>query len=74
MLGPALLALGLLALLGIFKRLTLFAMALLYTSLTYGLVLIKQDGGVAWLGIHIALIAMGLALARHDRFALTQKL
>jgi thiosulfate dehydrogenase [quinone] large subunit len=41
--------------------------------LTVGLILIKQDDGVAWLGIHVALVAFALALARHNRFTLLKK-
>lgn len=69
-LGPALLILGLTLLLGIATRFTLFAMGLLYTSLTFGLILIKQDAGVAWLGIHIIMIVAALALAKYNRFAI----
>jgi thiosulfate dehydrogenase [quinone] large subunit len=72
-LGPALLILGLTLLLGIATRFTLFAMGLLYTSLTFGLILIKQDAGVAWLGIHILIIVAALALANYNRFALLKK-
>lgn len=73
LLGPALLLLGLLVLLGIARRVSLFAMGLLYTSLTVGLVLIHQDGGVAWLGTHVVLIAVALIYADQDRFALAAK-
>lgn len=73
-LGPLLLLLGVTTLLGFCTRLSLFAMAVLYTSLTFGLILIKQDGGVAWLGIHLGLIALALAYARYNRFALGAKL
>jgi thiosulfate dehydrogenase [quinone] large subunit len=48
-------------------------MGLLYTSLTFGLILIKQDAGVAWLGIHILMIVAALALANYNRFALLKK-
>ena len=74
-LGPALLVLGLTILLGIASRTSLFALGLLYISLTWGLILLGDMGtpGVAWLGIHMALIVMALALADHDRFTLTKK-
>lgn len=72
-LGPALIILGLTVLLGIATRISLFAMGLLYTSLTFGLILLKQDAGVAWLATHIVLIVMGLALAQYNRFAVTRK-
>lgn len=73
-LGPALLILGVTVLLGIATRFSLFAMGLLYTSLTFGLILIKQDAGIAWLGTHIILIVMGLALAKYNCLAITKKL
>lgn len=72
LLGPALILLGIALLLGITTRLSLFATGLLYTMLTAGLILIGQDQGVAWLGIHITLVAMALLLADHNRFALTR--
>jgi len=73
LLGPLLLVLGITTLLGFCTRISLFAMGLLYTSLTFGLILIKQDGGVAWLGVHLILIAIGLVYARYNRFAVGAK-
>ena len=70
-LGWALIALGIAVLLGLWTRASLFLMGLLYVSLTFGLILIKQDGGVSWLAIHVALIAMALSLAKYNRLALT---
>ena len=72
-LGPALLILGLTLLIGIATRYTLFAMGLLYTSLTFGLILLGQDAGIAWLGTHILLIVAALALAKHNRFEVLKK-
>jgi len=72
-LGYVLIILGITLLLGVCTRASLFVMGLLYTSLTFGLILIGQDGGIAWLGIHIALIAMALSMARHNRLALVPK-
>jgi hypothetical protein len=69
-LGPMLVLLGVTLLLGILPRVSLFLTGLVFTSLTVGLMLIKADDGVAWLGIHIALVAMALALVRQNRFAL----
>ena len=71
-LGPVLILLGILLLIGIATRLSLFAMCLLYTSLTIGLILIGQDQGVSWLAIHIGLVALALALVDHNRFAVTR--
>jgi len=72
-LGPALLALGLAILLGFFTRTSLFLLGLLYISLTWGLILIKEDSGVAWLGIHMILIVMALMLAKYNRLCLLKK-
>ncbi|MDA9260483.1 hypothetical protein N9P58_01320 [Puniceicoccaceae bacterium] len=72
-LGPALILLGLGVLLGIAQRISLFAMGLVYTSLTFGLILINQSSGVAWLGVHIIMVVMALALAKHNRFAVLKK-
>jgi len=73
MLGYVLIILGITLLLGVCTRASLFVTGLLYVSLTVGLILIGQDGGIAWLGIHIALIAMALSMARHNRLALVPK-
>ena len=73
LLGPALIVLGLMLLLGLGTRLSLFLQGLLYIALTVGLILIKQDDGVAWLGIHIALITLALMLAKHNKLALLKK-
>jgi len=72
-LGPTLLVLGLTILLGFATRTSLFLLGLLYISLTWGLILIREDAGVAWLGVHMILIVMSLMLAEHNRFALTKK-
>jgi len=73
LLGPALIITGLMLLLGLGTRLSLFAQGLIYTTLTVGLILIRQDDGISWLGIHIALVAFALALAKHNKFALLKK-
>jgi thiosulfate dehydrogenase [quinone] large subunit len=65
-LGPLLLILGLTVLLGIATRVSLFAMGLVYTSLTVGLILLGQDAGIAWLGIHILMIAAALFNVKHN--------
>jgi thiosulfate dehydrogenase [quinone] large subunit len=72
-LGPALIILGLTVLLGILPRVSLFLMGLLYTSLTFGLILLKQDAGIAWLAIHIIMIAMALVYQRYNRFQVFKK-
>ena len=72
-LGPALIILGLALFLGIATRFSLFLMGLIYTSLTFGLILIKQDAGIAWLGVHIIMIVMALALAKYNKFTILNK-
>jgi thiosulfate dehydrogenase [quinone] large subunit len=72
-LGYALIVLGVMLLLGLCTRTSLFLMGLLYISLTYGLILLGQDAGVAWLAIHVGLIAGALLLARHNRLALMKR-
>lgn len=72
-LGPALIILGVTILAGIASRVSLFALGLLYVSLTWGLILIKQDPGVAWLGTHMVLIVGALALHEHNKFRLLKK-
>jgi len=72
-LGPALIILGLTLLLGLGTRISLFLQGLLYIALTIGLMLIDQNEGVAWLGIHIGLVAMALVLVDHNRFTLLKK-
>jgi thiosulfate dehydrogenase [quinone] large subunit len=73
LLGPALIVTGLMLLLGLGTRLSLFAQGLIYVALTVGLILIHQDDGISWLGIHVVLIAIALVLARHNRFAILKK-
>jgi thiosulfate dehydrogenase [quinone] large subunit len=71
-LGYLLVALGLMLLLGLRTRDTLFAMGLLYTALTFGLILLAQDQGVAFLGVHIVLIVLALNLVQYNRLTVTR--
>ena len=73
LLGPALILTGLMLLLGLGTRLSLFVQGLIYVALTVGLILIRQDDGISWLGIHLGLVALALMLARHNKFALLKK-
>lgn len=72
-LGPLFILTGIMLLIGLGTRVSLFVQGLIYISLSLGLILIKQEDGVAWLGIHIALVAFALLLARHNKFALLKK-
>jgi thiosulfate dehydrogenase [quinone] large subunit len=73
MLGPAFILTGIMLLIGLGTRLSLLIQALLFIALTVGLVLIDQPDGVAYLGIHIGLVAGALLLAGHNRFAVLKK-
>jgi thiosulfate dehydrogenase [quinone] large subunit len=70
-LGPVLILSGITLLLGIATRYSLFVMGLIYTSLTLGLILIGQNSGVAWLGIHLMLVVMMLDRADNNKFEIT---
>ena len=43
---------------------------LVYVGLSFGLMAVQESEGVAWLAIHVGLIAGALVLVRHSRFAL----
>lgn len=68
--GYILIALGLALLLGIKTRCTLFLMGLTYVALSFGLMVVQESDGVAWLGMHVILVAGALVLVQHNRFAL----
>jgi len=69
-LGYALIVVGAALLLGVKTRATLTLTGLLYVGLSFGLMAVQEAEGVAWLAIHVGLIAGALVLVRHDRFAL----
>lgn len=69
-LGYVLLVLGIAILLGLKLRVTLFLMGLVYTALAFGLMVVQEGEGVAWLGVHVLLCVAALVLVRHNRFAL----
>lgn len=72
-LGPLLIILGLAILLGICSRVSLLLLGLLYVSLTWGLILLGQDAGIAWLGVHVIMVAMALNWADHNRLCILKK-
>ena len=73
LLGPVLILSGLTLLLGIATRISLFVQGLLYCFLTVGLILLKQDGGIAWLAIHVLLVVVALLSVKNNRFQLFAK-
>jgi thiosulfate dehydrogenase [quinone] large subunit len=68
--GYVLLLLGVAVLLGLHSRIALFLTGLTYVALSFGLMAVQESEGVAWLGIHMALIVGALLLVRHERFAI----
>jgi thiosulfate dehydrogenase [quinone] large subunit len=68
--GYALIALGVAILLGIKSRRSLFLMGITYVALSFGLMAVQESEGVAWLGMHVALVAGALVLVQYNRFAL----
>ena len=69
-LGYALVILGAALLLGVKTRASLTLTGLVYVGLSFGLMTVQESEGVAWLAIHVGLVAGALVLVRHDRFAL----
>ncbi len=72
-LGPALILAGIMLLVGLGTRTSLFMQGLIYIALSVGLILINQPDGIAFLGIHVALVAFALMLAKHNKLALLKK-
>jgi thiosulfate dehydrogenase [quinone] large subunit len=73
MLGPALILTGIMLLIGLGTRVSLLIQGLLFIALTVGLVLIDQNDGVAYLGIHIGLVAAAFLLVQHNRLAVLKR-
>jgi thiosulfate dehydrogenase (quinone) large subunit len=73
LLGPALIILGVMLLVGLGTRISLFVQGLIYIALTVGMILIGQNDGPPYLGIHLALVAFALLLAKHNKLALLKK-
>lgn len=73
MLGPAFILTGIMLIVGLGTRVSLLVQGLLFIALTVGLVLIDASDGVAYLGIHIGLVAAAFMLVQHNRFAVLKK-
>ena len=73
MLGPAFILTGIMLIIGLGTRLSLLIQGLLFIALTIGLVLIDANDGVAYLGIHIGLVAAAFLLVQHNRFAVLKR-
>jgi thiosulfate dehydrogenase (quinone) large subunit len=72
-LGPAFILTGIMLIVGLGTRVSLLVQGLLFIALTVGLVLIDQNDGVAYLGIHIGLVTAAFLLVQHNRFAVLKK-
>jgi thiosulfate dehydrogenase [quinone] large subunit len=72
-LGPAFIITGIMLIIGLGTRVSLLVQGALFVALTVGLVLIDANDGVAFLGIHIALVAAAFLLAQHNRFVVLKK-
>ncbi|HXI70846.1 MAG TPA: hypothetical protein VNN22_10880 [Verrucomicrobiae bacterium] len=73
LLGPALILTGVLLLIGLGTRFSLFVQGLIYIALTVGLILINQPDGITFLGVHVALVAFALMLVKYNKLALLKK-
>ncbi|MEM7387977.1 MAG: hypothetical protein AAF514_23830 [Verrucomicrobiota bacterium] len=70
-LGWGLLIIGATLILGIFTRLSLVAAGFLFLTLSIGLMMLPDDDGIAYLGIHVGLVAAALIMSRHSKLNLT---
>jgi thiosulfate dehydrogenase [quinone] large subunit len=73
MLGPIFILTGIMLIIGLGTRVSLIVQGFLFVALTVGLILIDQNDGVAYLGIHIGLVAAAFLLVQHNRFAVLKK-
>ena len=69
LLGPLLILTGLMLLAGVLPRITLFVMGLIYVSLSVGMILLNENAGIAWLGIHVLMVVAALRLVQYERLA-----
>ena len=72
-LGPALIITGVMLLIGLGTRVSLMLQGIIYIALSVGLILINQPDGIAYLGIHLGLVAGALLLAKHNKLTLLKK-
>lgn len=63
-----LLVFGAFLILGILPRLSLTVAAFVFMLLSIGLMALPDNDGIAYLGIHIGLVAAALLMVRHARF------
>lgn len=73
LLGPAFILTGIMLLVGLGTRTSLFVQGLIYVALTVGLILIDKPDGISYLGVHVTMVAFALALAKYNKLALLKK-
>jgi len=69
-LGYALIIVGSAVLLGIKPRISLFLSGLLFVALSFGLMAVSENEGIAFLGIQVGLTCAALLLVEHSRLTL----
>ncbi|MDR2982093.1 MAG: hypothetical protein LBV12_07595 [Puniceicoccales bacterium] len=75
-LGYILIALGIMLLLGIGTRISLFAQGVLYSMLTVGFIMLNGpafDAGIAYLGTHVLLVVAALVLVKDNKLVVLKK-
>ena len=71
LLGPVLIATGLMLLLGVYTRISLAIQGLLYVALSVGIILLEPKE-VDGLAVHLILVVAALMLLKYNRFTLTK--
>jgi len=69
-LGFLLVGFGVMVLLGIFTRLSLFVSGLLFVSLAFGVMVLPDDFQALLIGLHVAIVAFALTLTPSNCFSL----
>lgn len=72
-LGYGLLLFGVMVLLGIKPKISLFLSGLMFLSLSFGLMIDNEPSGIAWLGTHMLLTVGALLLCQHNKLAVLGK-
>ncbi len=67
-----LLVFGFFLIIGLLPRTSLFVAGLTFMLLSIGMMALPDDDGLAYLGIHVGLVAVAMCLVRHSRFNLSR--
>jgi len=71
-LGFIMIPIGIMILLGIFSRLSLYVSGLVWISLSFGLMALPDDDAVYKLAVHVMITAMAICLVPHNKFSITR--